>query len=159
MAMVAILIVQKAKVNSFTQELHADTNKGKGRSSYNRGQGISFGTTYNHNNLGTQSIKLEISKHNSNAKHKMLHLPPNSPFTSSNVKMFSIGKKNHQYLRLFLASCLFFISLSQTVFNTSSQHHCLPNQSAHLLQLRQEFIERRISFLFTMITIMVLIQR
>ena len=69
MAMVAISTVQKAKLNSFTQELHANTNKGKGRSSINRGQGISFGTTYNHNNLGTQNIKLEISKHISIAKY------------------------------------------------------------------------------------------
>ena len=53
--------------------------------------------------------------------------------------MFSMRKMNHQYLPLFLASCFFFISLSQT----SSQHHCLPDQSAHLLQLRQEFAEKR----------------
>ncbi|KAF3959639.1 hypothetical protein CMV_015565 [Castanea mollissima] len=59
--------------------------------------------------------------------------------------MFSMGKMNHQYLPLFLASCLFFISLSQTSSNTSSQHHCLPDQSAHLLQLRQEFVERNYS--------------
>ena len=51
-------------------------------------------------------------------------------------------KLNHQYLPLFLASCFFFISLSQT----SSQHHCLPDQSAHLLQLRQEFTEKRMHF-------------
>ena len=50
---------------------------------------------------------------------------------------------NHQYLPLFLASSLFFISLSQTSSNTSSQHHYLPDQSAHLLQLRQEFVEKR----------------
>ena len=55
--------------------------------------------------------------------------------------MFSMGKMNHQYLPLFLASCFFFISLSQT----SSHHHCLPDQSAHLLQLRQEFVERNYS--------------
>ncbi|KAK4598683.1 hypothetical protein RGQ29_015940 [Quercus rubra] len=55
--------------------------------------------------------------------------------------MFSMGKMNHQYLPLFLASCFFFISLSQTSSNTSSHHHCLPDQSAHLLQLRQEFVE------------------
>ena len=54
-----------------------------------------------------------------------------------------MGKMNHQYLPLFLASCLFFISLSQTASNTSSQHHCLPDQSAYLLQLRQEFVEKR----------------
>ena len=53
-----------------------------------------------------------------------------------------MGKMNHQYLPLFLATCLFFISLSQTSSNTSSHHHCLPDQSAHLLQLRQEFVER-----------------
>ncbi|KAM4110291.1 hypothetical protein ACB094_03G184000 [Castanea mollissima] len=52
---------------------------------------------------------------------------------------------NHQYLPLFLASCFFFISLSQTSSNTSSHHHCLPDQSAHLLQLRQEFVERNYS--------------
>ena len=52
-----------------------------------------------------------------------------------------MGKMNHQYLPLFLASCLFFISHSQT----SSKHHCLPDQSAHLLQLRQEFAERNYS--------------
>ena len=50
---------------------------------------------------------------------------------------------NHQYLPLFLAFCFFFISHSQTSSNTSSQHHCLPDQSAHLLQLRQEFVEKR----------------
>ncbi|KAM3706841.1 hypothetical protein ACJW30_03G184400 [Castanea mollissima] len=50
---------------------------------------------------------------------------------------------NHQYLPLFLASCFFFISLSQTSSNTSSHHHCLPDQSAHLLQLRPEFVEKR----------------
>ncbi|XP_030959377.1 receptor-like protein 35 [Quercus lobata] len=54
-----------------------------------------------------------------------------------------MGKMNHQYLPLFLASCFFFISHSQTFSNTSSQHHCLPDQSAHLLQLRQEFVEKR----------------
>ena len=54
-----------------------------------------------------------------------------------------MGKMNNQYLPLFLASCFFFISLSQTSSNTSSQHHCLPDQSAHLLQLRQEFVEKR----------------
>ncbi|KAM4121116.1 hypothetical protein ACJW30_03G183900 [Castanea mollissima] len=59
--------------------------------------------------------------------------------------MFSMGKINHQYLPLFLASCFFFISLSQTSSNTSSHHHCLPDQSAHLLQLRQEFVERNYS--------------
>ncbi|KAL4593994.1 hypothetical protein ACB092_M002000 [Castanea dentata] len=53
--------------------------------------------------------------------------------------MFSMGKMNHQYLPLFLASCFFFISHSQA----SCQHHCLPDQSAHLLQLRQEFVEKR----------------
>ncbi|KAF3973895.1 hypothetical protein CMV_002714 [Castanea mollissima] len=52
---------------------------------------------------------------------------------------------NNQYLPVFLASCLFFISLSQTASNTSSQYHCLPDQSAHLLQLRQEFVERNYS--------------
>ncbi|KAM3754645.1 hypothetical protein ACB098_03G181800 [Castanea mollissima] len=52
---------------------------------------------------------------------------------------------NNQYLPVFLASCLFFISHSQTASNTSSQHHCLPDQSAHLLQLRQEFVERNYS--------------
>ena len=56
-----------------------------------------------------------------------------------------MGKMNHQYLPLFLASCFFFISLSQTSSNTSSHHHCLPDQSAHLLQLRQEFVERNYS--------------
>ncbi|XP_030959375.1 receptor-like protein 6 [Quercus lobata] len=56
-----------------------------------------------------------------------------------------MGKMNHQYLPLFLATCLFFISLSQTSSNTSSHHHCLPDQSAHLLQLRQEFVERNYS--------------
>ncbi|XP_075657303.1 receptor-like protein 7 [Castanea sativa] len=59
--------------------------------------------------------------------------------------MFSMGKMNHQYLPLFLASCFFFISLSQTSSNTSTHHHCLPDQSAHLLQLRQEFVERNYS--------------
>ncbi|XP_030959382.1 receptor-like protein 7 [Quercus lobata] len=56
-----------------------------------------------------------------------------------------MGKMNHQYLPLFLATCLFFISLSQTSSNTSSHHHCLSDQSAHLLQLRQEFVERNYS--------------
>ncbi|KAM3754644.1 hypothetical protein ACB098_03G181700 [Castanea mollissima] len=50
---------------------------------------------------------------------------------------------NRQFLPLFLASYFFFISHSQTSSNTSSQHHCLPDQSAHLLQLRQEFVEKR----------------
>nr|POF12606.1 receptor-like protein 12 [Quercus suber] len=54
-----------------------------------------------------------------------------------------MGRMNHQYLPLFLASCFFFISHSQTSSNTSSHHHCLPDQSAHLLQLRQEFVEKR----------------
>ena len=79
----------------------------------------------------------------SSVLYHLQHLPPNSPFTSSAVKMFSTGKMNHQYLPLFLASCFFFISLSQTSSNTSSQHHCLPDQSANLLQLRQEFVEKR----------------
>ena len=52
---------------------------------------------------------------------------------------------NHQYLPLFLSSCFFFISHSQTSSNTSSHHHCLPDQSAHLLQLWQEFVERNYS--------------
>ncbi|KAK7823319.1 receptor-like protein 33 [Quercus suber] len=65
--------------------------------------------------------------------------PPNFPFTSSAVKMFSMGKIN-PYLPLFLASCLFFISHSQTTSNTSSQQRCLPDQSSALLQLRQEFL-------------------
>ncbi|KAK7847810.1 receptor-like protein 6 [Quercus suber] len=42
--------------------------------------------------------------------------------------MFSMGKMNHQYLPLFLATFLFLISLSQTSSNTSSHHHCLPDQ-------------------------------
>ena len=54
-----------------------------------------------------------------------------------------MGKTNHQYLPLFLAFCLLFISHSQTSSNTSSQYHCLPDQSAHLLKLRQEFVEKR----------------
>ncbi|KAK4573852.1 hypothetical protein RGQ29_031702 [Quercus rubra] len=52
----------------------------------------------------------------------------------------------NQFLPLLLASCLFFISHSQITFNTSSQHACFPDQSSALLQLRQEFIEKRISF-------------
>ncbi|XP_030924773.1 receptor-like protein 7 [Quercus lobata] len=52
--------------------------------------------------------------------------------------------KMNQYLPLFLiASCLFFISHSQTISNTSSQHRCLPDQSSTLLQLRKEFVEKR----------------
>ncbi|XP_050289794.1 receptor-like protein 53 [Quercus robur] len=52
--------------------------------------------------------------------------------------------KMNQYLPLFLiASCLFFISHSQTISNTSSQHRCLPEQSSALLQLRKEFVEER----------------
>ena len=52
----------------------------------------------------------------------------------------------NQFLPLLLASCLFFISHSQITSNTSSQHACLPDHSSALLQLRQEFIEKRISF-------------
>ncbi|XP_030960371.1 receptor-like protein 7 isoform X2 [Quercus lobata] len=53
--------------------------------------------------------------------------------------------KMNQYLPLFLiASCLFFISHSQTISNTSTQHLCLPDQSSALLQLRKEFVEKRI---------------
>ncbi|KAK7828363.1 receptor-like protein 33 [Quercus suber] len=45
----------------------------------------------------------------------------------------------NQYLPLLLiASCLFFISHSQTTSNTSSQHRCLPEQSSALLQLRKD---------------------
>ncbi|KAF3964738.1 hypothetical protein CMV_011010 [Castanea mollissima] len=48
----------------------------------------------------------------------------------------------NQYLPLFLiAFCLFFISHSQTISNTSSQHLCLPDQSSALLQLRKEFVD------------------
>uniref|UniRef100_A0A2N9IBG8 Leucine-rich repeat-containing N-terminal plant-type domain-containing protein n=1 Tax=Fagus sylvatica TaxID=28930 RepID=A0A2N9IBG8_FAGSY len=54
-----------------------------------------------------------------------------------------MGKMN-QFLLLFLASCFFFISHSQTTSNTSSQHHCLPDQSHTLLQLRQEFVQKRL---------------
>nr|XP_023903630.1 receptor like protein 42-like [Quercus suber] len=54
-----------------------------------------------------------------------------------------MGKIN-PYLPLFLASCLFFISHSQTTSNTSSQQRCLPDQSSALLQLRQEFVEKRL---------------
>ncbi|XP_065635311.1 receptor-like protein 6 [Quercus suber] len=50
--------------------------------------------------------------------------------------MFSMGKRN-QYLTLYLASCLFFISHCQS----TSKHHCLPDQSSALLQLKQEFEE------------------
>ena len=49
------------------------------------------------------------------------------------------------FFSLFLASCLFFISHSQTNSNTSSQHHCLPDQSHTLLQLRQEFVQKRLN--------------
>uniref|UniRef100_A0A7N2MKE4 Leucine-rich repeat-containing N-terminal plant-type domain-containing protein n=1 Tax=Quercus lobata TaxID=97700 RepID=A0A7N2MKE4_QUELO len=52
----------------------------------------------------------------------------------------------NQFLPLLLASCLFFISHSQITSNTYSQHACHPDQSSALLQLRQEFIEKRISF-------------
>uniref|UniRef100_A0A2N9HLV5 Leucine-rich repeat-containing N-terminal plant-type domain-containing protein n=1 Tax=Fagus sylvatica TaxID=28930 RepID=A0A2N9HLV5_FAGSY len=55
-----------------------------------------------------------------------------------------MGKMN-QFLLLFLASCFFFISHSQTTSNTSSQHHCLPDQSHTLLQLRQEFVQKRLN--------------
>uniref|UniRef100_A0A2N9FNZ4 Uncharacterized protein n=1 Tax=Fagus sylvatica TaxID=28930 RepID=A0A2N9FNZ4_FAGSY len=58
--------------------------------------------------------------------------------------MFSMRKMN-PFLSLFLASCFFFISHSQTTSNTSSQHHCLPNQSHTLLQLRQEFVQKRLN--------------
>ncbi|XP_030960680.1 receptor-like protein 32 isoform X2 [Quercus lobata] len=55
--------------------------------------------------------------------------------------------KMNQYLPLFLiASCLFFISHSQTISNTSSQHRCLLDQSSALLQLRKEFVEKRIYY-------------
>ena len=67
--------------------------------------------------------------------------PPNFPFTSSAENMW----KMNQYLPLFLiAFCLFFISHSQTTSNTSSQQRCLPDQSSALLQLRQEFVEKRL---------------
>uniref|UniRef100_A0A2N9HIT6 Leucine-rich repeat-containing N-terminal plant-type domain-containing protein n=1 Tax=Fagus sylvatica TaxID=28930 RepID=A0A2N9HIT6_FAGSY len=59
--------------------------------------------------------------------------------------MFSMRKMN-PFLSLFLASCFFFISHSQTTSNTSSQHHCLPNQSHTLLQLRQEFVQKRLLY-------------
>uniref|UniRef100_A0A2N9EMJ7 Leucine-rich repeat-containing N-terminal plant-type domain-containing protein n=1 Tax=Fagus sylvatica TaxID=28930 RepID=A0A2N9EMJ7_FAGSY len=57
--------------------------------------------------------------------------------------MMTMGKMNHYLIMLYLASCLFFISHSQTTSNTSSQHHCLPDQSSALLQLKQEFVEKR----------------
>ena len=67
--------------------------------------------------------------------------PPNFPFTSSAENMW----KMNQYLPLFLiAFLLFFISQSQTTSNTSSQQRCLPDRSSALLQLRQEFVEKRI---------------
>ena len=59
--------------------------------------------------------------------------------------MFSIGKIT-QIFPFFLASLLFFISHSQSTSNTSSQHHCLPVQSSALLQLRQEFVKKRIFY-------------
>ena len=71
------------------------------------------------------------------------HLPLNFPSTVSAVKMFSMGKMT-QISSFFLASLLFFISHSQSTSNTSSLHHCLPVQSSALLQLRQEFFEKRI---------------
>uniref|UniRef100_A0A2N9I2P3 Uncharacterized protein n=1 Tax=Fagus sylvatica TaxID=28930 RepID=A0A2N9I2P3_FAGSY len=58
--------------------------------------------------------------------------------------MMTMGKMNHYLIMLYLASCLFFISHSQTTSNTSSQHHCLPDQSSALLQLRQEFVQKRL---------------
>ncbi|KAF3964069.1 hypothetical protein CMV_011601 [Castanea mollissima] len=54
--------------------------------------------------------------------------------------MFSMRKGN-QYLTLYLASCLFFISNCQSTSSTSSKHHCLPDQSSALLLLKQEFEE------------------
>ncbi|KAM4108331.1 hypothetical protein ACB094_03G037000 [Castanea mollissima] len=54
--------------------------------------------------------------------------------------MFSMRKGN-QYLTLYLASCLFFISNFQSTSSTSSKHHCLPDQSSALLLLKQEFEE------------------
>ena len=57
--------------------------------------------------------------------------------------MFSMGKIT-QILSFFLAFLLFFISHSQSTSNTSFQHHCLPVQRSALLQLRQEFVEKRI---------------
>ncbi|KAL0005946.1 hypothetical protein SO802_013507 [Lithocarpus litseifolius] len=51
----------------------------------------------------------------------------------------------NQHLPLFLiASCFFLISHSQTTSTTSSQHRCPPDQSSALLQLRQEFVEKRL---------------
>uniref|UniRef100_A0A2N9I9H5 Leucine-rich repeat-containing N-terminal plant-type domain-containing protein n=1 Tax=Fagus sylvatica TaxID=28930 RepID=A0A2N9I9H5_FAGSY len=58
--------------------------------------------------------------------------------------MMTMGKMNHYLIMLYLASCLFFTSHSQTTSNTSSQHHCLPDQSSALLQLKQDFVEKRI---------------
>ena len=55
----------------------------------------------------------------------------------------TMGKMNHYLIMLYPASCLFFTSHSQTTSNTSSQHHCLPDQSSALLQLKQEFVEKR----------------
>ena len=71
------------------------------------------------------------------------HFPLNFQSTSSAVEIFSMWKMN-PFLSLFLASCLFFISHSQTTSNTSFEHHCLPDQSHTLLQLRQEFVQKRL---------------
>jgi hypothetical protein len=55
-----------------------------------------------------------------------------------------MGKMN-QFLLLFLASCFFFISHSHSTSSTSPEHHCLPDQSHTLLQLRQEFVQKRLN--------------
>ena len=70
------------------------------------------------------------------------YFPLNFPSTSSAVEIFSMGKMN-QLLLLFLASCFFFISHSHSTSSTSPEHHCLPDQSHTLLQLRQEFVQKR----------------
>ena len=69
-------------------------------------------------------------------------IPLASQFSINFLFVFSIGKMN-PFLPFFLASFLFFISHSQTTSNTSSQHRCLPDQRSALLQLRQEFVEKR----------------
>lgn len=50
-------------------------------------------------------------------------------------------RKGNQYLTLYLASCLFFMSNCQSTSSTASKHHCLPDQSSALLLLKQEFAE------------------
>uniref|UniRef100_A0A7N2LBM4 Uncharacterized protein n=1 Tax=Quercus lobata TaxID=97700 RepID=A0A7N2LBM4_QUELO len=56
--------------------------------------------------------------------------------------MMIMGKWN-QYLTLYLASLFFFVSLSESTSSTSSEHLCLPDQSSALLQLTQEFVQKR----------------